>query len=87
MPQWISYKTAAVMLGCSENHISAMARAADYQGKHIDEIPVNLRRYLAYGFPAPVHLGQRLRRINADELQKWMMMRTRNDNQGWRWKR
>jgi len=72
MSKWISYKTAAALMECSVDHISALARAAECRGQPLDEIPVSVRGYLNSGFPRPIRFGKRLKRIDVLELQQWI---------------
>jgi hypothetical protein len=75
MPRLISYRTAAALLECSIGHIGALARAAELKDQPIDHVPVRLRRYLGYGFPRPLRLGEKMRRIDLNELTEWMESR------------
>ena len=75
MPRWISYKTAAGLLGCTRQHISVLARAAEYRGQPLERTPVEVRPYIECGFPRPIRLSKKMVRIDVDELQKWIESR------------
>jgi hypothetical protein len=67
----------AAHLGVSLRMVQKLVRAAEMQAevqagtRRLDDVPPDLGRYLASGFPLPKRIGK-IRRIRAEELEQWL---------------
>lgn len=74
----LTYPAVAERLSVSLSLVQTMAAAAEYaaelrtQKRRMEDIPPRYRPYLDTGFPRPVRLGLRVRRVRERELDKWI---------------
>lgn len=77
----LTYPAVAERLGVSLALVQTLSAAADYaaevrQGqRQIADVPPRYRAHLDTGFPRPLRLGLRLRRIRETDLQQWLERR------------
>lgn len=70
--------TVAERLNVSLSLVRKLARAAELAAevragkRRLDDVPPALLRYLDSGFPVPKRIGASIRRVRADELERWL---------------
>lgn len=68
----------AERLAVSLSMVQKLARASEYAAevrvgkRRLDDVPPGLVRYLDSGFPLPRRIGKTVRRVRADDLEKWL---------------
>jgi hypothetical protein len=81
----LDYDAAAGVLGCSRSLVSDMALAAEYAAeisggqRIVADVPPRLRRHLHEGFPLPILIGQRIKRIDPREFADYLKRRKRQN--------
>lgn len=77
MSALLTLKAAAERLSLSISLVQKLARAAEYAvevragTRAVEDVPVDLVRYLDTGFPVPKRLTQRVIRLRAEEVDRW----------------
>lgn len=77
----LDYDAVATLMDCSRSLVADMALAADYAAevnaghRLVSDVPPRLRRHLQGGFPRPILIGARLKRIDPRELADYIKRR------------
>jgi hypothetical protein len=75
---FLSLPAIAEHLGISLSLVRKLARAAELAAevragkRQLDDVPPAMIRYLNSGFPVPKRIGATIRRVRADELERWL---------------
>ena len=71
-------RAIAEQLSVSVSMIQKLIRASEYAAeiqagkRRREDVPVSLHRYLDCGFPVPKVVGKSVRRVRADEFERWL---------------
>ena len=74
----LALPAVAARLSVSVSLVQKLARAAEYAAeldngtRLLSDVPPGLVVYLDSGFPIPKRIGRSIRRINNEELEKWL---------------
>jgi predicted DNA-binding transcriptional regulator AlpA len=74
----LTLPAVAERLSISLSLVRKLARAAELAAevragkRRLDDVPPALVRYLDSGFPAPKRIGSTIRRVRAEELERWL---------------
>ena len=74
----LDYRAVAAVLGISLTTArdlmtaAQMRREVNARRRPLDTVPPRLMRYIDTGFPAPVIIGPRLKRVSEEALHQWI---------------
>lgn len=78
MTPLLSYADVARIIGCSRAQVSDLALAAEYAAeiktgaRQVEDVPPRLKRHLNKAFPAVIKIGQRIKRIDPADFERYL---------------
>lgn len=72
MTPLLTLPAVAERLHVSVRLVQKMIRASELSDRPLEDMPPDLVKYVSAHFPKPVKIGKTVRRIRAEDLERWI---------------